>query len=212
MMASTASPASARRPTSRRAPIAIAIILFLILGELLLLFAGTGRVPNTLSLPVYDQWPLLLTLWGSNPAAALSVTAQQAIILIEHRASDVAVQVWGIYYFPITLAAYAVIAWFGSILYNRTHASSPHKSAALVCGASLLALSATYIRLASCCTVNPRWSVDLMLLAQALDTTGAWLDWQAVYRLIEPLLPSTQVLMAIGGATLLYWSARRRVA
>ncbi len=212
MMASTASPASGRRPTSRRAPIAITIILSLILGELLLLFAGTGRVPNTLSLPVYDQWPLLLTLWGSNPAAALSVTAQQAIILIEHRAPDVAVQVWGIYYFPMTLAAYAIIAWFGSIVFDRTLASSPHKSAALVSGAALLALSATYIRLASCCTVNPRWSVDLVLLAQALDTTGASLDWQAVYRIIEPLLPSVQATMAIAGAILLYCSARGRTA
>ena len=180
-------------------------------AEAALLAISTGRAPNAIALPLIEQLSLLGTLWSSNPAAALSITAQQALFVIEHRAADTELQVWGLYGFPLTLAAYGLIAWLIARLAAQPVPLAGWKRLALGSGAILLAASVTYVRLASCCTLGPRWSVDIVLLAQALDPTSTLINWQSVYALLEPLFPATQAMMGIGGALLLYvCTAQRR--
>lgn len=195
---------------SRRGYVAVAVLAAIVAVELALLAISTGRAPNALTLPLIEQLPLLGTLWSSNPRAALSITAQQAVFVIEHRAADTGLQVWGIYGFPLTLAAYGLIAWLFASFLAQSAPWARWKRLAFSSGAVLLATSVTYVRLASCCTLGPRWSVDIVLLAQALDPTSTLINWQSLYALVEPLFPATQAMMGIGGALLLYVSTVQR--
>jgi len=188
---------------------AVGIFFVTLVVEALVLATGVGLTPNAYSLPLFEQWPLLGTLWGSNPAAALSVTTQQALLLVEHRSATTGSQVWGIYYFPFTLAVRLLIAWAIAKCVIRLPTHAYWQFHAMVLGAALLALSVAYFRLASCCTVAPRWSLDIFLLARALDPRATLVDWQPIYAWIEPLLPATQVVMGIGGAALLLYSTIR---
>lgn len=210
MIAASQTNADARSRFLHRAFLAAAILLAVIATETLLLSLSTGHAVNALALPLFDQWSLLVTLWGSNPAAALSVTAQQALLIIEHRVTDSGLQIWGAYYFPVTLVVYLVVAWIAAGFVTQPTRYAGWRRWGLASGAVLLALSVTYIRLASCCTVAPRWSMDILLLAQALDPTSTLINWQALYALVEPLLPATQATMGIGGTLLLFASAARR--
>jgi len=195
---------------SRRGYVAVVVLAAIVAVELALLAISTGRAPNALTLPLIEQLPLLGTLWSSNPGAALSITAQQAVFVIEHRAADTGLQVWGIYGFPLTLAVYGIIAWIASGFLAQPVPLLRWKRFAFVSGAVLLAISITYVRLASCCTLGPRWSIDILLLAQALDPTGTLINWQSLYAWVEPLLGIAQAAMGIGGALLLYASLARR--
>jgi len=203
-------PANTGAQWPRTTLIAVGIFFVTLVVEALVLATGVGLTPNAYSLPLFEQWPLLGTLWGSNPAAALSVTTQQALLLVEHRSATTGSQVWGIYYFPFTLAVRFLIAWAIAKYVIRLSSQARWQFHAMVLGAALLGLSVAYFRLASCCTVAPRWSLDILLLARALDPTATLVDWQPIYAWIEPLLPATQVVMGIGGAALLLYATARR--
>jgi len=206
---SSTGPASARTQLRGTTLIAVGIFFATLVVEVLVLATGVGLSPNAYSLPLIEQWPLLGTLWGSNPTAALSVTTHQALLLVEHRSTTTGSQVWGIYYFPLTLAIRFLIAWAVTFVV-RLPVHARWQVHAMVLGAALLALSVAYFRLASCCTVAPRWSLDILLLARALDPTATLFDWQPIYASLEPLLPATQVVMGLGGAALLLYATMRR--
>lgn len=203
-----AAPASLRR----RLFIAAAILVALLAAETAVLATSVRSLPNTISLPLFEQLPLLATLWASNPSAALSVTAQQALFIIEHRPPATGLQVWGLYYFPLTLAGHLLIAWVAATLVTRAAPHERWQRMALASGAALLALGVSYVRLASCCTVAPRWSLDILALAQALDPTSAGPDWQGLYAFIEPAFPGLQLAISLSGAMLLLASLRMRTA
>lgn len=186
--------------------------MVLLAAETALLTVSVGRVPNSITLPLFEQLPLLTTLWASNPAAALSITAQQPLFIIEHRPPATGLQTWGIYYFPLTLVAHLFISWAAATLVVRAVPNERRPMQALVAGAVLLGLGLSYVRLASCCTVAPRWSLDILLLAQALDPTSAGFDWQALYARLEPLFPGLQVAISAIGAMFLIASQRTRPA
>ena len=205
--------------TNRNAPVtlwyglrlAVGIFVSLLAIETTLLAVCVGHAPNAISLPLFEQLPLLATLWGSNPAAALSVTAQQAVFVVQHRPTATGLPTWGIYYYPLTLAVHLLIAFMASSYFTRP-INRRWQIHAFVYGAALLGLSVSYVRLASCCTVGPRWVLDVLLLSQALDPMRAALSWHQLYTHVEPLLPWIQVVMAISSAMLLYMSRQRQAA
>jgi hypothetical protein len=204
--------------TNRNAPVtlwyglrlAVGIFVSLLAIETTLLAVCVGHAPNAISLPLFEQLPLLATLWGSNPAAALSVTAQQAVFVVQHRPTATGLPTWGIYYYPLTLAVHLLIAFMASSYFTRP-INRRWQIHAFVYGAALLGVSVSYVRLASCCTVGPRWVLDVLLLSQALDPMSTLLAWQHLYTQIEPLLPWIQVVMVTSGAMLLYASRREHV-
>jgi hypothetical protein len=194
----------------RKMLIAAGIFVVMLALEVVVLATSVGLVPNTFSLPLFEQWPLLSTLWSSNRTAAFSVATHQALLVVEHRSATTGSQVWGIYYFPFTLAARFFIAWAVATFVVRLPIFARWQVHAMVLGTALLGLSIAYFRLASCCSVAPRWGLDIVLLTRALDPSATLIDWQPIYRWLEPLLPATQVVMGVGGAALLLYATMRR--
>ncbi|OGI39803.1 MAG: hypothetical protein A2V91_03355 [Candidatus Muproteobacteria bacterium RBG_16_64_10] len=191
---------------------AMLIFLGLLAVEAGLLAAAVGRLPNDVAAPLADQFAMLVTLWRSNPMAALPHLAQQAVIVIAHREPATGQQVWGLYYYPLTLIVHLAVAGVAARMLAAP--MGRRRLALLAAGGAALVIGVTYVRLAACCTVTSRWALDIALLAQAYDPTSTWLDWQALYAPLEPAFPYLQAgTLAAGiGLSVAAWRRRPRAA
>ncbi len=184
------------------------IFLGLLAMEAGLLAAAVGRLPNDVAVPLVDQFAMLVTLWRSNPMAALPHLAQQAVLVIAHHEPATGQQVWGLYYYPLALVVHLAVA----VVAARMLAApmDRRRPALLASGGALLVLGVTYVRLAACCTVASRWALDIALLARAYDPTSTGLDWQALYARLEPAFPYLQAGTLVAGIGLSVAAWRRR--
>lgn len=200
---------SSRHAGSRRTfALALAVFFGLLAVETGLLAVAVSRLPNDVSAPTADHLAMLVTLWRSNPTAALPHLVQQAALVIAHREPVTGQQVWGIYYYLPALIVHLAVAWVSArILAARANRRC---LALLASGGAALVLGVTYVRLAACCTVAPRWAFDIVLLARAYDPSSAAIDWQTVYARLEPAFPYLQSGTVIAGITLIAAAWKRR--
>lgn len=198
------------RPARCRRTFASALAIFfgLLVVETGLLAVAAGRFPNDVSAPTADQLAMLATLWRSNPLAALPHLAQQAALVIAHREPVTGQQVWGLYYYLPALIVHLAVAWVSARILAAP--ANGRCLALLASGGVALILGVTYVRLAACCTVAPRWAFDIALLARAYDPSSAAIDWQAVYARLEPAFPYLQSGTVIAGIALIAAAWRRR--
>ena len=62
-----------------------ASILFgLLIAPIGFLAGFAGGMPDQLTTPFVEQWPLLKILWASNPEAALWIALQQPLLVMAH--------------------------------------------------------------------------------------------------------------------------------
>jgi hypothetical protein len=178
----------------------LAIIVFfcLVAVEAVLLAAIAGSGPNTLSVPLAEQFSLLTTLWHSNPAAALPLIAQTPVFVVAHQEPSESIQAWGLYFFPFTFVVHLAIAVVAALLLLRP-LGHPRHLLWLTAGSAALAFAVTYTRFATCCTGGPRWALDVGLYALAFDPTRSLLDWSAIYTRMETFLPYLQFATGVAG-------------
>lgn len=191
----------------RTLAVAMLIFLGLLAVEAGLLAAAVGRLPNDVAAPFADQFAMLVTLWRSNPMAALPHLTQQAVLVIAHREPVTGQQIWGLYYYPLTLIVHLAVAGVAARVLAAP--MDRRRLALLASGGAALVIGVTYVRLAACCTVAPHWALDIALLARAYDPTSTWLDWQALYARLEPAFPYLQAGTLAAGIGLIVAAWRR---
>lgn len=188
-----------RTDMARRGAVALALLAGLIAVEAALLAAAAGFAPNAVTVPLAEQSALLATLWKSNPAAALPLTAQQALVVIARNDPEVSLQTWGLYLFPFTLFVHALVA----LVAVRWWRAGRRHPVVFVAGSAALLFAVSYTRLASCCTGGPRWAFEIILLAFAFDPTITRIDWSAVIVRLERFFPYLQLATGLTGIALL---------
>lgn len=182
----------------RVAGLAIIVFFCLVAVEVVLLAAFAGNGPNAVSAPFVEQFSLLLTLWHSNPVAALPLIAQTPVFVIAHQEPADSLQTWGLYYFPFTFVVHLAIAVVAAQLLRRT-SGHLRRLLWLTTGGAALAFAVTYTRFATCCTGGPRWALEIGLYALAFDPTRSLLDWPAIYIRMETFLPFLQFATGMAG-------------
>jgi hypothetical protein len=178
----------------------LAIIVFfcLVAVEVVVLAIVAGSGPNNVSAPLAEQFSLFLTLWHSNPAAALPLIAQTPVFVIAHQEPADSIPAWGLYYFPLTFVVHLAIAVVAAQLLRRS-SEHPRRLLWLTSGGAALAFAVTFTRFATCCTGGPRWAFDLGLYALAFDPTRSLLDWSAIYMRMETYFPFLQFATGMAG-------------
>jgi hypothetical protein len=116
----------------------LAVFTGLVAVEVALLAAVVGRGPNAVTFPLVEQFALLTTLWGSNPAAALPLVMQQPVFVIAHNNPAGSVPTWGLYYFPFTFLVHLAIAVLAAWRW-RHPAGQRRQLGLLVVGGAVLA-------------------------------------------------------------------------
>ncbi|HCU53884.1 MAG TPA: hypothetical protein DIC36_06260 [Gammaproteobacteria bacterium] len=200
---------SLRSEVARAGLLAVLVFAGLTAVEVMLLVISTGYLPNAVTAPIVEQFAFLVTLWNSNPSAALPLIAQQPMLLIAHSASPGGVPIWGIYYFPLSFLVHVALALLAAWSWRRG-AGHRRELGLLVAGGVALAFAVSAIRLSSCCTGGPRWVLEVWLLALAFDPTRTLLDWSAVIVSLEPFFPSMQLAIGLTGIALLMAAVWRR--
>jgi len=178
--------------------LAIVVFFCLVTVEVVVMAIVAGSGPNNVSAPMAEQFSLFLTLWHSNPAAALPLIAQTPVFVIAHQEPADSIPAWGLYYFPFTFGVHLAIAVIAAQLLRRP-SGLPRRLPWLITGGAALAFAVTYTRFATCCTGGPRWAFDLGLYALAFDPTRSLLDWSAIYMRMETFFPFLQLATGMAG-------------
>ena len=190
----------------------LAVFAGLLVVEATLMAAAVGHGPNAVTFPLVEQFALLTTLWGSNPAAALPLVMQQPVFVIAHNDPAGSVPTWGLYYFPFTFLVHLTIAVL-TAWHWRHPAGHRRQLGLLVVGGAVLAFAVTYTRLASCCTGGPGWVLEIWLLALAFDPTSTLLDWAAIIPRLRAFYSYLQLAIGLAGIALLIaatWRPRQK--
>jgi len=180
----------------------LAVFAGLVAVEVVLVAAAVGCGPNAVTAPLVDQFALLTTLWGSNPAAALPLVMQQPVFLIAHNDPAGSVPTWGLHYFPFSFLVHLAIAMLVAWHWRRS-AGRRRQLGLLAAGSAALAFAVTYTRLASCCTGGPGWALETWLLALAFDPTSTLLDWSAIILRLGAYYSYLQFAIGLAGIALL---------
>jgi len=178
--------------------LAIVVFFCLVTVEVVVMAIVAGSGPNNVSAPMAEQFSLFLTLWHSNPAAALPLIAQTPVFVIAHQEPADSIPAWGLYYFPFTFGVHLAVAVIAAQLLRRP-SGLPRRLPWLITGGAALAFAVTYTRFATCCTGGPRWAFDLGLYALAFDPTRSLLDWSAIYMRMETFFPFLQLATGMAG-------------
>lgn len=198
-------------PTLTRAAMLGVLILFgLLVAPIGFLSGLVGGMPDRFAAPFVEQWPLLTTLWASNPGAAMQILMQQPLLVIAHSEPASGLPIWRLFFYPVPLATQLAVSVFAVvILCSGARTATLRRLVALLPGMALLVFVTTYVQLASCCTGGPRWALDVWLFSAAYNPRGTSIDWQALYSGIEGVLSIVQAALALFGMALLAAGTRR---
>ncbi len=181
-----------------------ALVLFgLLIAPIGFLAGFIGGMPDQLTAPFVEQWPLLKILWASNPGAAIHILMQQPLMVIAHNGPDGGVPAWRLFFYPVPLAVQLAVAIFVAvILCSSGRGAMFRRLVPLLPGMAALVFVTTYVQVASCCTGGPRWALDIWLFSLAYDPLSTLIDWQQLYLRIEGSLLTIQVVLALLGTAL----------
>ena len=182
--------------------IALIVSLSLLLGSL----PTDIRIPDTLN-PGFLQ-----IMWQDNPSAMLKlVLVEKPLLVIEHFDQKSGMQVWGIFYFSITLLVYLLVSALTAWQWQRLVSCTMGQRLQFALGAFAMIIGVTYLRRAACCSGGANWILETGLLAKVSDPHPGLINWMSVYEGIHSLLPLLQTGVILGGvASLYYWLRKTR--
>jgi len=188
-----------------------AVVLFGLLVVPIGLLAGfIGGMPNQITTPFVEQWPLLKVLWASNPEAATRILMQQPLMVIAHSEPASGIGVWKLFFYPVPVSVYLAISIIAAVtLYSGVRGMARRTVVSLLPGMTVMVFAITYIQVSSCCTGGPRWALDVWLFSLAYNPLSTLIDWQLLYSRTEGLLSVVQVVLALLGAVLFVVGAER---
>lgn len=188
----------------RAAMLCAVILLGLMVAPIGFLAGFIGGMPNRISAPFVEQWPLFKTLWASNPGPAIQILMQQPLMVIAHGEPASGVPVWRLFFYPVPLAVQLTVSILAAvILCTGIRGVTLRRLVSLLPGMAALVFVTTYVQVASCCTGGPRWALDVWLFSLAYNPLSTLIDWQQLYFRVEGALSIVQAVLALLGTALL---------
>jgi len=182
---------------------AIFSFLFIIFLELIFIVMATGHMPNQVDLEIFNNLSMHLNLLKINTLTMLNfLIFQKPVIIIQNVDSLGTTQVWGFYIMPITFITLVAL----SIIIARIIQIEDYFRLKywILLATAFLAFSVFYLRLEACCTAEPNWILDVMLLVRVYDPTLDTLFWQETYLFMTSWFKPMQFIMALIALLLFY--------
>jgi hypothetical protein len=162
--------------------------------------------PNWLESPLARTLPIVPSLLGSNPLAALKLLAAQPLVVLAYVEAGTGLRVWEVHLHALSVLLLLGAAFYGARLWSRL--TGAKFMGLFIGGLVLCATALNTIRVAACCTA-PAWALDVWLRGLALSPPAGGIDWSTFYLRIEPYLLLLQLGVAGLGAFLLIATGRR---
>ena len=183
--------------------ISVVIIVVLILVEIGLMICATGSSPNRVYAPFIQHfslfWVLLKAdLWGS----IQYYLGKEALLVVEHMDHVKDVQIWGLYFFPLSVIVHVSISVVvGVYLQAASKAQRIYSrySGMVLIGVLLLILSVSYVQLVSCCTGGSGWVGKMFLLLQVFSPFSSSSWWEYLFFQLENNFMYVQFCIAMMG-------------
>lgn len=165
---------------------------------------ATQSLPNQVKFEFINNFDVFITLFDLNVINAIQLFfIQKPIIIIQNIDLISSTQTWGIYIMPISFVFLFILAAVLSIFKKR---GLLQKNVIWLCVACFMFIvSVFYLRVQACCTSNPAWLFDVLLLSRIYNPELDAFYWQDIYLFISPLFESMQIILAVSSLLMLYW-------
>lgn len=181
----------------------LVIFTSILLIETGIISLTTWSLPNQIEFALVHNLKFFFELFSSNPSAAANLLFIYKPVLIIQRIDPLSnSQAWGIYVMPISTITLLTLSLF--ITWMKHSSSSPRSWNWLFLASIMLSISVFYLRIQACCTVNPVWLLDVILLSRIYNPLLDSIYWQDIYLLITPWFKTIQLLMATVSLLILY--------
>ncbi len=181
----------------------ILLFLSIITIELLFLSLATSQMPNQINIEIFNNLALYSHLLQSNPLTILNLLLfEKPVVIIQRMDSLGTTQVWGFYIMPITFISLLTLSIMLSRLIElKMILENKH---IIIPATVILCISVFYLRLQSCCTADPNWLFDVLLLVRVYDPELDTIFWQEFYMMMTNWFKPMQIFMASTALLLFY--------
>jgi hypothetical protein len=163
-------------------PVGGAVFLVLVMVVIVLFALLLEGPPNNAQLQAISNLDLYQVLWRDNPWETVKlVLLDEPLLVIEQVQRETGLQVWGMFYFPCTVLAYLLVSDFAASHWGDFIRSSAKQRMLFTAGVVTVLTGATYLWLAACCTSDPGWVLDTMLLAKVYTPNLGAVNWMLLY-------------------------------
>jgi len=178
--------------------------MIIILLEIVLVVVATFSLPNQVDFVLIQYFRLYVDLFFTNPLTAMGLLMHKPLVIIQKIDAQTSTQIWGVYIMP--LSAMVLVAL--SVFVARLGKMSPPLNIwiKIISASSLLCLSVFYLRVQACCSENPAWLLDVMMLSRVFNPLLNSDYWQDIYLLISPWFNAMQISLAAISLIVLYLS------
>jgi len=175
----------------------------IVLIETALLSLITWNLPNQIDFTLGQNLSFFFELFSSSPSTALDIILVHKPVIVIQRIDTLSnSQVWGLYLMPITILILLLLAVLA--IWIKQTSPMPRIRAWVYLSAFLLSISVFYLRVQTCCTANPSWLLEVLILSRIYSPLLDTLFWQDIYILILPWLKTVQLIIASGSLLILY--------
>ena len=184
-----------------------ALFIMIILIESSIISAVVGSIPNNIDLVFLQNIEMFTGLFNVNPAVAIKlILINQPLLVIEKIDVSTGLQLWGLYVMPVSLMLSALCLFLILLPVERL---TRHQWYWVVSSSVCLLISIIYLRVQACCTANPAWLVDVILLSRVFNPEFNNIFWQQAYLMTSPWLSPLQSVLASASLMGLYFSSRK---
>jgi len=180
------------------------IFTAIILLETIIVGLISLSLPNSLTFELIQNIGMYWDLFSTNPSIAFSLFVQQPLVIIQKIDFHSGTQLWGIYIMPLTvmvlLGLSAFVVFLGKVVLM------PNIWPRVLSASILLCAAIFYLRVQVCCSEDPAWLLDVMLLSQVFDPLTNTAHWQEIYLALAPWFSRIQIGMVVVALTVLYIS------
>jgi len=185
-----------------------ALFIMIILIESSIISVVVGSIPNNIDLLFLQNIEMFAGLFNVNPAVALKlILINKPLLVIEKIDVSTGLQLWGLYVMPVSALILSALCLFLILLPVKR--LTRHQWYWIVSSSVCLLISIIYLRVQACCTANPAWLVDVILLSRVFNPESNNVFWQQAYLMTSPWLSPLQSVLASASLMGLYFSSRK---
>ena len=195
----------------KKLALVLAVFIALVIFCVAAIAAANQGLPNQFIFVYLDSMALYWNLLFSNPSIVFKLLAQKPVFIIQEIAivgnnPALSSQIWGVYIMPLTVILMTALSAF--IVYMKSRRVCLNIWLGLMGSSAILCASVLYVRVQSCCTENPSWIFDVMILSRVFNPLLNSDYWQNMYLAISPWFNVMQTTMMSISILLLYLCLR----
>ena len=163
----------------------------------------TWSFPNHIEFTLIHNLVFFFELFTSNPLAAIDLLfVNNPVFIIQSIDILNDNQIWGIYLMPISIITLFALSVF--VTWIKHLSPSPGIWRWLLLASAILSISVFYLKIQTCCTTNPSWALEIMLLSRIYNPVLNAIFWQDMYLLVTPWFKAIQLAMVSGSLLIFY--------